>query len=235
MNLVDIFFGIITRQTIDAAPSPARPPNTYDLAFYLILQPEFACRRCGPRTDSGFSGRACPMTSRSPPRTHSDGAYSPGRWTPVCRQPGRPLTSCYGGDPILRRDLQARSVGYVLAVAKSHRVAVTTSPVRRLGPSGCPAQHLEDDPVGTPGGTTLPKQTTVRGGRRGPTATAQARSATRVAATTTGRRAEVVRAPGGSDIRTRSRPWWRSCCRRPAADGEAQAGRGWRLQVCLTA
>jgi SRSO17 transposase len=36
----------------------------------------------------------------------------------------------YGGDRTLRRDLQARSMGYVLAVAKSHRV--TTSPA--LGP-----------------------------------------------------------------------------------------------------
>jgi SRSO17 transposase len=38
----------------------------------------------------------------------------------------------YGGDRHLRRDLQARSIGYVLAVAKSHRVTARTAdgPVR---------------------------------------------------------------------------------------------------------
>jgi SRSO17 transposase len=36
----------------------------------------------------------------------------------------------YGGDPILRRDLQARSVGYVLAVAKSHRVTLPIGVLR---------------------------------------------------------------------------------------------------------
>lgn len=49
----------------------------------------------------------------------------------------------YGGDQHLRRDLQARGVGYVLAVAKSHRVTVrpTDDPVRadRLAAS-MPAQ-----------------------------------------------------------------------------------------------
>ncbi len=33
---------------------------------------------------------------------------------------------CYGGDQYLRRDLQTREVGYVLAVAKSHRVTART-------------------------------------------------------------------------------------------------------------
>lgn len=38
----------------------------------------------------------------------------------------------YGGDRHLRRDLQARGVGYVLAVAKSHRVTARAAegPVR---------------------------------------------------------------------------------------------------------
>src|SRR5947207_15530512 len=38
----------------------------------------------------------------------------------------------YGGDQHLRRDLQARGVGYVLAVAKSHRVVAhpVDGPVR---------------------------------------------------------------------------------------------------------
>ncbi len=44
----------------------------------------------------------------------------------------------YGGDRHLRCDLQGRGVGYVLAVAKSHRVtASANSPVRaaRLEPA----------------------------------------------------------------------------------------------------
>lgn len=36
----------------------------------------------------------------------------------------------YGGDPILRRNLQASSVGYVLAVAKSHRVSLPIGVLR---------------------------------------------------------------------------------------------------------
>jgi SRSO17 transposase len=37
----------------------------------------------------------------------------------------------YGGDAHLRRDLQARGLGYVLAVAKSHRVTLTDGTTRR--------------------------------------------------------------------------------------------------------
>jgi hypothetical protein len=36
----------------------------------------------------------------------------------------------YGADPYLRADLEARGVGYVLAVARDHQVALTTGTVR---------------------------------------------------------------------------------------------------------
>jgi SRSO17 transposase len=44
----------------------------------------------------------------------------------------------YGGDRHLRRDLQARGVGYVLAVAKNHRI---TSPTTSPYSPGCHSAH----------------------------------------------------------------------------------------------
>ena len=67
---------------------------------------------------------ACPTTSGSPRRSRWGGGCSPAPWTPACRPAWATADEFYGGDRGLRRDLQARGVGYVLAVAKIHRVTL---------------------------------------------------------------------------------------------------------------
>ncbi|MCW2639028.1 MAG: hypothetical protein JWP76_1334 [Dactylosporangium sp.] len=58
----------------------------------------------------------------------------------------------YGGDRHLRRDLQSRGVGYVLAVARSHRVTARTAdgPIR--------ADRLADDALPSGRGTGCPPE-----------------------------------------------------------------------------
>src|SRR6266508_2537161 len=82
------------------------------------------CREAGSTTPTAARPSASPTRSGLPPSRPWPLGCSAALWMPRSRQRGVTGDEVYGADPGLRAELEARGIGYVLAVACDHRVRI---------------------------------------------------------------------------------------------------------------